>query len=315
MGLQSPTDFLTILQEVAALRDFFEPTTDACDWRPTRPFFAVPRGEGGLTSFLDAADEQGVKLYRAIDESTRANPLFVKSGIPGSVGSAACAFWVELAGYLSSQRDFAVWPLEGGLAELVESAPIVLAEIYPRVCYATALLDSAADGRPRLRIAKTKEDRRRQAVHALRASGWVSRHGVQLFGLEEARNNEDDFDACLTAAALLRCVLDSLPLCSRDTSRIEGGMLGAAAVDLHLPERSFGAAPRAARDRTPDVGKPSGQSFRCPIPGCPKIFTQGRLGWDAHVGSAKKHPEWRPELKEAEDRRRRFKAEFPEFFC
>lgn len=314
LGLQRQTDFLRILKAVAPLPEFFEPTTKASDWQPIRPFFAVPPKTGGLKSYRREAEKQGVKLCRAIDELTRANSLFVKSGIPGSVGSAACAFWTELAPHLSSERDFAVWPFEGSLAELIESPRIVLAEIYPRVSYAIAILDSPAGGRPRLKIAKTRRDRRKEAVRDLCRTDWVARLGVKFVGLESANENEDDFDACLTAAALLRCVLDDLPLCSRDINRIEGGMLGAGAVDLGLSERSFGTARRAARDTAKSATKSFRQTFRCPIPRCEKVFTQGRLGWDAHIGSARLHPQWHPELKEAEDRKRHFKAEFPEFF-
>ena len=314
LGLKRQTDFLRILKAVAPRPDFFEPTTEASDWQHVRPFFAVPPGDGGFNSYRDAAARHAVDLYRGIDKRTGANSLFVKSGIPGSVGSAACAFWTELAPHLSSERDFAVWPFEGNLADLLESRRMVLAEIYPRVSYAIAILDSPAGGRPRLKIAKTDGDRRREAVRDLRRTDWVARFGVKFVGLESANENEDDFDACLTAAALLRCVLDDLPLCSRDINRIEGGMLGAGAVDLGLSERSFGTARRASSDTAKPATKSSRQTFRCPIPGCEKVFTQGRLGWDAHIGSAKLHPLWHPELKASEDRKRRFKAEFPEFF-
>ena len=39
----------------------------------------------------------GVDMYRQIDRMTGAKAVFIKSGIPGSVGSAACALWQELA--------------------------------------------------------------------------------------------------------------------------------------------------------------------------------------------------------------------------
>ena len=314
LGLKRPTNFLTILQATASAPKFFEETTDPSDWRLTRPFFAVPPSKRGFKLYRDAAAKHGVELYRTIDRLTRANSLFVKSGIPGSVGSAACALWAELAEHLSLRRDFAVWPFEGGLAELIASLPIVLAEIYPRAAYATALLDSPAGGRPRLKIAKTDKDTRTQAVHALLATNWMSRSGVQVSGLESAQNNEDDFDACVTAAALLRCVLEDLPLCSPRATRIEGGMLGTGTVDFSLSERSFRPALRTSRDKTTGARRSAGQPLRCPISGCQKVFIQGRLGWDAHVGSPKQHPWWHPELKNSKDRIRRFREEFPEFF-
>ena len=58
----------------------------------------------------------------------------------------------------------------------------------------------------------------------------------------------------------------------------------------------------------------SAKVYRCPIAGCDKVFQGSRGGWDGHVGSLRLHPEWHPELPQAEERKRRFETEFPDFF-
>jgi hypothetical protein len=61
----------------------------------------------------------------------------------------------------------------------------------------------------------------------LRDAAWIRDEGVTLDNLSEAEQNEDDFDACFTAAALLRCVLDGSPLCPSpiESPTIDGGIL------------------------------------------------------------------------------------------
>ena len=51
----------------------------------------------------------------------------------------------------------------------------------------------------------------------------------------------------------------------------------------------------------------------CPIQYCPKIFLGTRSGWDGHVGSLNKHPEWHPEITDKAKRRALFRAEHPEW--
>ena len=62
------------------------------------------------------------------------------------------------------------------------------------------------------------------------------------------------------------------------------------------------------------VVRDSAKVYRCPIAGCDKVFQGSRGGWDGHVGSLRLHPEWHPELPQAEERKRRFETEFPDFF-
>jgi hypothetical protein len=149
----------------------------------------------------------------------------------------------------------------------------------------------------------------------------AARHGV----------NEDDFDACITAAALLRCVLDGSALCPHrlESAASEGGMLGTGSMNLHLPKQTF-AGPGRVRLTVLPAAQTLGRSiepasreaderdrasfYQCPIAGCDKVFQGSRGGWDGHVGSLRLHLGWHPELREAAERRRQFETEFPDFF-
>lgn len=104
----SPTTFLEFLSQAHCSPNFFEGTSVAADWKIEQPFFSVPIGEGGLKSYYNAAAQDRVDLYRAIDKRTGAKTLFAKSGIPGSVGSATCALWKELGPLLERSRTFRV---------------------------------------------------------------------------------------------------------------------------------------------------------------------------------------------------------------
>ena len=57
-----------------------------------------------------------------------------------------------------------------------------------------------------------------------------------------------------------------------------------------------------------------GPPYRCPIPGCKKVFQRSRSGWDAHVASSRLHPDWHPEIGDPEQRKERFKDEYPHWF-
>jgi hypothetical protein len=146
-------------------------------------------------------------------------------------GKNSALYWrgVALSGFGHSRGDLEV---------LLESSPVVVGEIYPRAAYATALLDAP---RPPLVLAKTHPDVRRKAIADLLAADWVRLNEVTI--KIAANANEDDFDACLTAAALLRCVVEKLPLClpRLDSARAEGGMLGTGSVNFDLrPGRRSG---------------------------------------------------------------------------
>ena len=184
---QSPLTFLDLLARTRSMPRFFDGSSVAKDWSVERPFFSVPAGEGGLGSYVDAAARSGVNMYRRIDKMTGAKAVFVKSGIPGSVGSAACALWQELAPRLTANRTFKVWPFEGDLQVLLQATPVVLGEIYPRAAYATALLDVPPASRAPLMVAKTDAGVRREAIASLRAASWVRWLRVTFENLTEAR--------------------------------------------------------------------------------------------------------------------------------
>jgi hypothetical protein len=105
---------------------------------------------------------------------TGAKAVFIKSGIPGSVGSAACALWQELASQLSPDRTFKIWPFEGDLQILLQSTPVVVGEIYPRAAYATALLDVPPASRAPLVVAKANAGVRGAAIAMLQDARWLT---------------------------------------------------------------------------------------------------------------------------------------------
>lgn len=159
-------------------------------------------------------------------------------------------------------------------------------------------------------------------------------------GLGDAEASEDDFDACVAAAALLRCVFEDVPLapaCIEDPKG-EGAMLGTGNIDLTLPPRQFtllsanrseglrltsvstlsserGKASLPAVNSLPYPARASVRQYPCPIPGCEKVFHNSRGGWDGHVGSPSPHPAWHPTIQDPGERRHRFWHEFPEFFA
>jgi hypothetical protein len=314
--------FVDFLHSASRTPNFFESTSSADNWRVEQPFFAVPSGEGSLAAFRNAAARQGVELLRRVDRATKAKSLFITSGIPGSVGSAAASLWQEIARLREKGRKFRMWPFEGDIGALLRNNPITFAEVYPRAAYSTALLEGSPTHRPPLALAKTDANVRYSAIETLMNSSWVRLHEVRIENLDEARMSEDDFDACVTAAALLRCQLEALPLYPDDfIDRIEGGILGTGGVNLFLKERSslqshrpatLLAFPKAPARKT--AGPCEGDVFRCPIEGCGKVYRGTRGGWDAHVASIRNHPHWSPDLSSPADRKARFKIEFPEFF-
>ncbi len=205
-------------------------------WKPERPFFRVPRGAGGLSRFRHAAGGPGA-LRRQIEQRTGAKPVFALSGIPGTVGSGSRALWKELAPMLGApRRSFRVWPFEGSLAELTAGGALVLAETYPRAAYGTAL--AASLPAPPRALGKTRREVRRATLAALQEADWVRSRRIQLGSLAAAEASEDDFDALLTAAALVRCIAEGQPLSGELVDpAVEGGILGTGTVLLPGPPR------------------------------------------------------------------------------
>ena len=228
-GGRPPRHFLDWLAGIDPESDFFREVHSPDDWRTGRPFFAVQPREGGKTAFTRKV---AGNMLRRIDEATGAKPLFAVSGMPGTVGSATRALWRELIPLLKeSNRDFAVWPFEGALPALLADKRIVLAETYPGLAYAAAL-DEPLPAR-RMRVAKTKREEREYFCDRLAKAAWVRAHGVCLGDLGPARADDDAFDSHMTAAAVLRCVLEGRQLCASEwiDNEAEGAMLLAGPVD------------------------------------------------------------------------------------
>lgn len=322
LKLKEKASFLGLLGAVPD--DYFDVVKHPRAWRHQRPFFSVLAGKDGLGAFKRKA---GCEITREVDRRTRAKSPFIASGIPGSVGSGAIELWRQLRTLRADSRlarAVKVWPFEGALDKLTRKNHIILAETYPRACYSIALRDCAPEERPITALAKTRHTTRTGAIQALQEVRQHWAHSVEIENLDEARHGEDDFDACLTAVALLRATLDGTLF--RPTSlvdrRAEGGILGLSAVNLDLAQLflQFGSAATPASTRAPrpsrarsDATKAAGP-VACPIPGCAKVFGASRGGWDAHVGFLRKHPTWRRSVGDPAARRRAFEDEFPGFF-
>jgi hypothetical protein len=331
--------FIEFLLIAARTPSFFVSGRDASSWNIKKPFFVVPPGEGGKKAFEAKAERAGVRLQRKIERRTKGNPVFITSGIPGSVGSGAIDVWRGLASLLPRERDFKVWPFEGALSALFASTPIVVAENYPRAIYAAALSDLPSAQRPRLRISKTMAETRKAAMECLMSRSWIGRYCVTLKNTSAALADENSFDALLTAAGLLRVLLDDELLFSPEFEDpvAEGGILGTGTINFDLPEANF--FPRGGKRTSPAGTKARrasmlpgsamdadghaeganedatvGSTYACPIRGCSKRFNGGRGGWDGHVGSLTNHPNWHSEVTSPKDRVELFRAEFPLFF-
>ena len=207
--------------------DFFEAISTPEQWSPLRPFVRPPPGQRwSLKAFVEASSDG---FYRQIDKHLQANPIFVTSGIPGSVGSGTRALWQELIA-LAGVVPLRVWPFHGPLSSLLESGEPVVAEIYPKACYGIAL--SGTLPAELTTVFKTRLPARQATLGALLSARWVAREGVIVDGVDAAIRNEDDFDALISAAALMRLHLEDAPMESPGTVEAvaEGGVLGAASV-------------------------------------------------------------------------------------
>ena len=223
-----PENFVQWLSGLDANGEFFTTVIHAEDWSVNRPWFAVPPGTGGLTAFVRRM-ENG--LLRDLAVRTGAKPIFIVSGIPGTVGSGTRAIWRELIPLLREPRDFALWPFEGDVKFGHPKHEILLAETYPGLAYAAALADELPAAP--LRVAKTSASERESACDLIGNASWVRENLVDLGELGAARASEDDFDALFTAAAVLRCVVESLPIVFPRwiDAEVEGSMLLAGPVD------------------------------------------------------------------------------------
>jgi hypothetical protein len=221
----SAHNFIDWLAFAAATPNFFAAVGAASEWSVRRPYFTVPAGKGSYGAFERAAKSHGVNLKRQIDTLTGGKSAFA-IGIPGHVAPAAQTLWEELAAALAPERSFSIWPFEGTLAALFHSKRIVVGEIYPRAAYTTALANQLPD---RLRaLKKTKCSVRHGALKALESADWVRRPEVTVNGFEPAWDSEDDFDALMTSAAMLRYAIEGLSfsVSTYEDPVAEGGILG-----------------------------------------------------------------------------------------
>jgi hypothetical protein len=214
--------FISWLPRAYASADFFSPAKTAKDWTVRHPFFKVPRGRGSLSAFIEAAARQGISLYRKIDVQTGGKSVFAM-GLPGQVSPAAQCLWQELIAARTGGMRFRVWPFEGTLDALLGGPDLTVAEIYPRAAYGVALAPTLP-AEPMV-LAKKKAPVRERKIAELRQSAWVKQWGVRFQDLSWAESSDDEFDACLTASAILRLVLEKRQLSSGADSVSEGGIL------------------------------------------------------------------------------------------
>ncbi|MDE0310539.1 MAG: DUF429 domain-containing protein [Acidiferrobacterales bacterium] len=234
-----PKNFVDWLSRIDPDSDFFHINTDSREWHVDRPWFRVPKGEGGLRSFTDLVCDG---FRRCIDRATNAKPVFAVSGIPGVVGGATRCFWRELIPALTcGDREFTIWPFENDLSGLLHQDSIFLCETYPGIAYATALAEADELPTRRLIVSKTKREQRNEVCELLKEANWVKDNEIELGELEALVKNDDDFDAHLTAAAAMRCVIEKRRLTSRGwiDEIAEGSMLLVGTVNLAQRGRRF----------------------------------------------------------------------------
>ena len=323
-GRHQPKNFVHWLRNLDPGSNFFNTNDDPSKWHVDEPWFTVRGGKGGRTSFTEKVSDG---FLRRIDHETGAKPIFAVSGIPGVVGAGTRSFWRELIPTLTCGREFTIWPFENDPSYPLHQHGIVLCETYPSIAYATALVDKLPTCR--LRVSKTNQQQREEACERLRSANWVTRNHIDLGELNALIRNEDDFDAHLTAAAVMRCVVERMPLTSQDWIDViaEGSMLLVGTVDPTLKSRNLttqfqnkrSSISSSMQDVDTRIYGPSTKSsrninFSCPVPGCSKRFYGSRRGWDAHVASFRMHPDWHPNIKNGAKRKRLFRKEFQEWF-
>lgn len=219
------------------------------EWSVARPYIHVPKGRGALTRFAEVASRHGVRLHRAIDREAGGRSPLVLSGIPGTVGSGSRDVLHGLGAL--DPKNVGIWPFDGSLAELHARGRIAVGETYPRALYAHALLDERAGERPLLSVGKSKPPIRAAALDRLATLAWHRAMRVALAPehVGRARANEDEFDAYLSALAVLRLVLEGVSLEDESLRArsheglpvlddvAEGGILGLFAWQCAKPQR------------------------------------------------------------------------------
>jgi hypothetical protein len=219
--------FAQWLRAYKPIETLLDPVATPEEWTPERPFFRVRKGRGGRNDFERAAQASGVDLYRRIDRKTGARSPFIASGIAGVAGGSARDLWRDFRSLRGNADPPLLWPFEASAETDADATRIVVAEIYPRLASGIAFGCGAAPWRiPRQQRVP------REGFAELRAAAWVREHRVQIDGHGGFEGNEHAFDALVSAAALLRLVLEGKPLSdsASDDPVAEGGMLGSGAI-------------------------------------------------------------------------------------
>src|SRR5262249_24961424 len=133
-------------------------------------------------------------LWRAVDLRARSESVFKLVGAK-QVGRAAQELWRELRAARAAGSVFRIWPFE---APAVDG--VTVAEIYPRLAYGRGVV---------------KSDERARTAWLAGLAGFDPR--VRLFGEVQT---EDDFDAAVTALAVLQRLLEGRPLSDVDLDEV-----------------------------------------------------------------------------------------------
>jgi hypothetical protein len=224
-------------------RDFYDVAATPEQIAPTRPFY--PHRPGGRTRQqlldglgLDTWDGLHRRCDRATASRPAACPMFWTLG-GNQVGKAMIVGWRDLlAPARRNGVDVAVWPFDGGLADLIEGHRFVVAETYPGEVYGHLGLALRAHGGKRNQAART--------ANAARLLDGASRahlalapalHAEITAGFGSGRGADDRFDAVVGVFGLINVVRGVRPSGEPDdptVRRIEGWILGQDAALAEL---------------------------------------------------------------------------------
>jgi hypothetical protein len=197
-----------------------------------RPFYPLGRSAAGQQQhLLDALGLQRDDLLRRCERRTghrrAACALFWTAGA-NQVGKAAIAGWHQMLAPALATKRVRLWPFHGALAELLDTAEVVVAETYPAEVY--RWLGIKLKGR------KSDVPNLVPAAQPLRA--WLQARGIgasdellaQIAAGFDGRNPDDRFDAVVGCMGMLDVALgvraDGLPEADDAARRWEGWILG-----------------------------------------------------------------------------------------
>lgn len=202
-----------------------------------RPFY--PHRPGG-TKQVHLLDALGLKkiddLFRQCERASasrgQASPLFWTLGAK-QVGKAAICGWRDVICPLlrESREKVAIWPFDGELSSLVESAPCVIGETYPAEACVQLGLPAPGKGWSKAaqadRVVKCRVIARQAEEDNVALTGTLGSQLGEGFG--SGSNGEDQFDAFVGLIAMLRVArgfrLSGVPSASV-VRKIEGWILG-----------------------------------------------------------------------------------------